>query len=133
MKIVRATVCALCLGTAACGGSSAPTSPTPVITTDTFTGSLAPTTSTYFPFNVAQMGVVTVTLVSAGPPSTISIGVGIGTFSGTTCSLVSGATVAASTTPALSGSVAVGSYCLLVADVGNLSASIDFNATVAHP
>jgi len=76
----------------------------------------------------------TVTSPSAGPPATIFMGVGIGTPSATTCATISGdSTIApASTTAQLTGTLAAGSYCVQVYDVGNEASPVTYSVTVAH-
>jgi hypothetical protein len=77
-----------------------------------------------------------VTLTAAGPPSTIFMGLGIGTLSGSTCVFLSGATanVQAGTTPQLSGaSIAAGAYCVEVYDIGNEASPVTYALTVVHP
>ena len=123
---------------AACGGSSNPstvTAPTGTVTTDTFNGTVQPGGSSINPFTVTVGGTVSVTLVSAGPPSTITMGLGIGNPSSTgTCSFLSGGTTVtqAGSTAQLSGTLAAGSYCVAVVDVGNAAGAITYTVTVAH-
>ena len=123
---------------AACGGSSNPstvTAPTGTVTTDTFNGTVQPGGSSINPFTVTVGGTVSVTLVSAGPPSTITMGLGIGNPSSTgTCSFLSGGTTVtqAGSTAQLSGTLAAGSYCVAVVDVGNAAGPITYTVTVAH-
>jgi hypothetical protein len=122
----------------ACSGSdSAPTITTPAATTttETFTGTVQPGFGFDFhPFTVAQTGTVSVTLTAAGPPSTIFMGLGIGTPSATACAVISGdSTIApASATAQLSGTLSAGSYCVQVYDVGNQAAPVTYSVTVAH-
>ena len=123
---------------AGCGGSSNPstvTAPTGTVTTDTFNGTVQPGGSSINPFTVTVGGTVSVTLVSAGPPATITMGLGIGTPSSTgTCSFLSGGTTvtSAGSTAQLTGSIAAGSYCVAVVDVGNAAGPITYTVTVAH-
>jgi hypothetical protein len=123
---------------AACGGSSNPstvTAPTGTVTTDTFNGTVQPGGSSINPFTVTVGGTVSVTLVSAGPPSTITMGLGIGNPSSTgTCSFLSGGTTVtqAGSTAQLSGTLAAGSYCVAVVDVGNAAGPITYTVTVSH-
>lgn len=131
-------------GAAACssGGSSSgltsptsPTSPTIAITTENFTGTVAVGGSDVHPFTVTLTnGDLNATLTAAGPPAGIFMGLGIGTLSGTACTLLSGGAVvtAASATPQLSGTAAAGSYCVVVSDVGNQTSDITYAVTVMH-
>src|SRR5262245_15569284 len=122
----------------ACGGSNDPvtvTAPTGTVTTDTFNGTVQPGGSSINNFTVTVGGTVSVTLVAAGPPATISMGLGIGNPSATgTCSFLSGGTTItqAGTTAQLSGQIAAGSYCVAVVDVGNAAGPIAYTVTVAH-
>ena len=78
---------------------------------------------------------MSVTLTAAGPPATIFMGLGIGTPSATACAVIaSDSTIAqASATAQLSGTVAAGSYCVQVYDVGNeYTTPVTYSVTVAH-
>jgi hypothetical protein len=127
------------LGMAAgCGGSSSDAAsvlaPTGTLVTETFSGTVQPGGLDFKPFTITTGGTVNVTLVSAGPPPTITMGLGIGTPGAGTCALLSGATTtaAASTTAQLNGSLNAGSYCVEVLDVGNAAGPIAYTLTVAH-
>ena len=115
--------------------SSSPTSPTVVATTETLSGTVDVGGSAVHQFTVALSGgQVNVTLTAAGPPSTIYMGIGIGTYSSDTCTLLSGASVVtqAGSTAQLTGTVNAGSYCLKVFDAGNQTASITYAVTLTH-
>src|SRR3954471_12163583 len=109
---------------ASCGGSD--TAPTQIAaaatSTETFRGSVQPPVNGQAQadshnFTVTSAGgTLTVTLTAAGPPATITMGVGVGSpNTAGTCILLSStsfAAVQASTTPALQGTVATaGTYC----------------------
>src|SRR5882724_701169 len=82
------------LATAACNnGSSTTTTASTLPTTETFSGTVGVGSSDFHSFTVAQSGTVNVTLNTAGPPSTIFMGLGLGTPSSSTCALISGGTV----------------------------------------
>jgi ABC-type glycerol-3-phosphate transport system substrate-binding protein len=130
---------------AACGGSNnttTVTAPTGTLTTDTFNGTLNPPVNGVFqvnihPFNITTAGgTINITLVSAGPPPTIQLGMALGNPSTTgTCSIVPGFTTqtAAGTTAQLSASGAPsGAYCVAVGDVGNVLQPVSYTVTVAH-
>ena len=132
------TSLAFCLAmlAAACdNGSSTPVLTPATISTEMFTGTVAVQGSDFHNFTVAQNGQVDVTLTTAGPPSSIFMGLGIGVPSGTTCSLLTNASVStqAGATAQLSGTAAAATYCVVVFDVGNQSAPVDYAVTVAHP
>jgi hypothetical protein len=130
---------ALVAATAACGGgssdNSAITAPTGTLVTDTFTGTVPMGGLDFQNFTVTTGGTINATLVAAGPPPTITMGFAIGTPSTTgVCSLLSGAqvTTPAGATAQLTGSLAAGTYCVEVVDVGNAAGPIAYTVTVAH-
>jgi hypothetical protein len=124
-----------------CGSGSSPTAtptptptPTPTITTETFAGTIQPTGVDVHPFTVVAQGPITATLTSLSPQSTITMGFGLGQPSGTACALISGAyTESAKAGYAISGTIAVGSYCVELYDLGNMTSANDYVITVAHP
>ena len=134
----RLVVCACLLATVACDNSSSnstSTSPSASVVTETFAGSVDVAGSAFHPFTVALSGgQVNVILTAAGPPSTIFMGLGIGTYSNSTCTLLSGGSVVtqAGATAQLSGTVNAGSYCVMVYDVGNQTAAVAYALTVTH-
>ena len=77
------------LGMAAgCGGASTSNSvvaPTGTLLTDTLSGTVQPGGVDFQPFTVTTGGTVNVTLLTAGPPPTITTGLALGTPSGTGC------------------------------------------------
>ena len=110
-------------------------SPSVTLTTDTLTGTVPVGGSDAHNIVLSQTGELDVTLTAAGPPSTIFMGLGIGTLSGSGCVFLSGATtnVQAGASPQLSGSaVAAGTYCVAVYDIGNEAAPITYSLTVVH-
>jgi hypothetical protein len=123
---------------AACGGSSNPTTvtaPTGTVVTQTFTGTIQPGGASNDPFTVTVAGTVSITLVSAGPPATITMGLGVGNPSSTgTCAFIQGGTTTATagSTAQLSGQLGAGSYCVAVVDIGNAAGPITYTVTVAH-
>src|SRR5215510_7609456 len=152
MKRMRATTVAILglmmFGTACSHNSSTSpsatssttsTSTTPAAPTvsESFTGTLPVGGFKFYSFNIAVNGTVNVTLNSiggAGVPSTVQVGLGIGTPSGIDCAattnVTAGTTAAA---PQTTGTFGPGLFCVRVFDVGNLFAPANFNITIAHP
>jgi hypothetical protein len=128
---------ALALGAAACGSSSSSSSTTPTTptTTDTLTGTVPLKGSDFKPFTVTATGEVDVTLTAAGPPSTITMGIGIGTPGSAGCTLIANASTltAPGSSPQVTGIMTPGTYCVLVYDVGNQTDAVSWTATVVHP
>ena len=140
------TVLCLSLTATACGDSSTATSPsdtssttvtvaTPTIT-ELFAGRVSVSGSTFYSFSVVENGTVNVTLAEvggAGVPSTVWLGLGIGTPSGEDCSAATTVNTAAGAAVHLTGTHAPGVYCVRVWDIGNLAGVAAINVTVAHP
>jgi hypothetical protein len=128
-----AAVLALIFGASACGSNSSSTSPSNT-TTETFSGTVAIHGSDTHNFTVNTAGEVDVTLTAAGPPSTIVMGVAIGTPSGSSCAAISGGSDAASagTSPQVTGIVTPGVLCVEVYDLGNATAPVSYTVTVKH-
>lgn len=128
---------ALLAGTAGCNNNSsatAATTPTVTRTTDTFTGTVQIAGSDFHSFPVATTGQIDVTLTAAGPPSTIVMGVSVGTPTDVKCTALAGASVNVSAgAPGPSGLVSAGTLCVDVHDVGNQSAPVSYTVTVTHP
>jgi hypothetical protein len=139
MKLALSALLVCWLAGAACGGSDNSTpnfvTPTPTLITEpAFTGTVQVGGTDNHTFTTTASGTLSVTLTAAGPPATIFMGLGVGTPSGTTCVLLSGGSTAtpAGTTPQLSGTIAAGSYCVSVFDIGNQTAPVTYSVTVTH-
>ena len=141
MKHPLLMLLALTLSASACttsANTSTPatiTTPSVALTTETITGTVPVGGSDIHNVVLSQTGELDVTLTAAGPPSTIFMGLGIGTVSGSSCVFLSGATtnVQAGTSPQLSGSsVAAGTYCVAVYDIGNQASPVTYSLTVVH-
>jgi len=137
MKALVPFALLVALTAAACGDKSSvsTTTPTTTQTTETFSGTVAVKGSNAHNFSVSAPGAVIVTLTVASPPATVVMGVGIGTPTGSTCALLTGASVdtAAGTTAQLSGVVTAGALCVQVYDVGNQTSPVSYTVTVVHP
>jgi hypothetical protein len=83
---------------------------------------------------VQSGGALAATLTAAGPPATIFMGFGIGSWDGTSCTLLSGGSVntQAGAVAQLSGTVNSGNYCVMVYDIGNQTAPISYTWTMTH-
>jgi hypothetical protein len=90
----------------------------------------------FYSFTVAAYGTVNITLNKVSGnlvPSTVWLGLGIGSPSGTTCATTSTVNTAPGTAAQVTGTYDVGVYCANVADIGNLVAPATFDVTIAHP
>ena len=112
------------------------TAPSGTPTTDKFTGTVPVGGSDVKTFNILLAnGQLNVILTAAGPPPTIQMGLAVGTFNGSTCTIFQGGSVttAAGATAQLAGTaVSAGLYCVQVSDVGNQSAPVTYAVTVIH-
>src|SRR3954471_15020093 len=138
--IVTTTLAVAAISAAACGGSSSTSNiaaPTGTVTTDTFTGTVQQSGTNVHSFMVTTPGSISVTLTAAGPPSAITMGLGIGNPDASgNCIFLSGGTtqaIANPTTPQLSGSLtSSGAYCVAIGDIGNAAGPITYSITVSH-
>jgi hypothetical protein len=126
------------LVTTACdnSGSTDTTSPTSTVptTSETFSDTVGVQGQSIKPFTVSQVGPVSATLTAVGPPATVFVGLGVGTFSAGTCALAATINTQASTIAQISGTATLtGQYCVEVYDIGNLTAPVTYSVTVTHP
>lgn len=99
-------------------------------TTETFTGTVAPLSSTSHSVAVAGSGEVTATLstISSG----VTVGLAIGSESAGACTRTASNDAATAGT-SLSTEVEAGSHCVVVYDAGTLAATASYTLSVAHP
>jgi hypothetical protein len=132
MVSITSLLAASCDNSGSDSGTTAPTTP---IVTENFTGTVDPAGVSINQFTVTNSGFqVNVILTAAGPPTTIYEGLGVGSYSNGTCTLLTnGSTlVQAGSTAQLSGTVNAGVYCVEVFDAGNQTAQINYAVTVTH-
>jgi hypothetical protein len=133
-------LCGAAILTAGCGGSA--TAPTPVAKTEAFTGTLQPLGSDFKTFTITAQGVtdlsVTInTLVTVAPPGTavtgITIGVGFGSISGSTCVLqVQNSAAAIGQELFAPSGASPGTYCVQIFDVSTLTEAVTYSLTLKH-
>jgi hypothetical protein len=129
------------LASASCGTgtTTSPTSTTPLRTDEVFGGQLGVGDSHFYSFTAVSPGTTDVTLVSLRPvgvkTSTLApvVGLGLGTPSGTTCALSSALNTAPALSRQLSVTTDVSTYCVMIADVGNLTDTVDYTIRIVHP
>ena len=146
-RMIGWTALVLAVSSAGCGNSGSTTAAsststttttsvaTPT-TTDVFTGTLDVGSTVFFTFDVSVNGTVNATVSSisgAGVPSTVQVRLGLGTVTDGSCaaSVFSSSAFAGSTAP-VTTTFAPGTYCVSVADIGNLFRRADFSVSVAH-
>jgi hypothetical protein len=135
---------ALALGLAfvvSCGEDTptTPTSTTPTVVTDTFSGSINKNGAASHRFTAAATGSVTATLTAVGPDAlgadgaALVVGFGIGTWNGTACSVVLAQDKAIQSSVIYGNVNASGELCVRIFDVGNIVDQVDYTMTVVHP
>ena len=125
-----------------CGNNDTTTTPTPTTDTrsnETFGATLSVGQSQFYSFTTLSPGQTDITLVSLRPSGSVNVtlsrtvGLGLGTPQGTDCALSS----ATNTTPALKAQLSVATnvstYCVKIADIGNLTGAVDYTIRVLHP
>jgi hypothetical protein len=148
MKL-RACFCTLVLTLATAFGCSKDTPTSPSTDTDTSTSTAASPAFTedwidtvpvggerFYSFTVTQYGTVNVTLTSVSGqyvPSTVTMGLGLGTPTAETCATTTSVSVQSGSSPQITGAYNPGVYCVKVNDVGNLFSAATFGVTVAYP
>lgn len=126
---------ALVAGAAACGDDpTTPTTPTPPATvTETFSGSVTRNGAATHTFATQASGTVTATLTTLAPDSALVIGLSLGTFNGSACQLVITKDDATQGTIVTGGVSTLGSLCVRIYDVGNITDPVTYDITVVHP
>jgi hypothetical protein len=127
---------------AGCGDNATTTTPTTtsdVRSTETFGATLNPGQSQFYSFTTISPGTTEITLISIRPSGSVSttlspvVGLGLGTPQAIDCALSSATT----TTPGLKAQVSVATnvstYCVKIADLGNLTGAVDYTIRVVHP
>ena len=152
MKRLILIALSLALTAVACdngsSSSTTPTTPSQTLATDILTGTVPPPVngvlqSDFRPLTVGQGGgQISVTLTSAVETfpggsllTTVTMGLAVGTLSGTTCTIIPGASTVAQggSTAQLTGSLAAGSYCVQVSDVTSQLGPVAWAVAVVHP
>lgn len=134
MKRILWLVLGVALAAAGCADPVAPTAPTPAAPTipEIFTDTLLVAGVNTHNFSVNAIGGVRVTLSSVQPRA--AVGIGIGTPSLGSCSVIDRVNAAtAGTTVLLSGTATVpGLYCVTIYDLGNLVEPAVYTINVLH-
>ena len=143
--MIRSLVIICVLLVTGCGSDSitSPTTTTETTTTvasptvtEVFEGTVPVSGSKFYSFATSTYGTINVTLTSVTGsfvPSTVMVSVGLGQPSGTECVTSITSNTASGTSPQISGPYAAGTYCVRIADIGNLFAPASFSITVAYP
>jgi hypothetical protein len=134
----RLLLIAALLATSACGDDNenlTPTTPTnPTTVTETFSGTLTVNGAVTHPFATQLSGAVTATLTSVAPDNTKTMGLSLGTWNGAVCQIVLANDQARQGT-VVTGNVTstLGSLCVRIYDVGQLTEAATYEIQVVHP
>lgn len=141
---------AILLGSSTSCNSSNPTAPTPVLQTETFTGTLQPlgldvkTFAVVYVQSTTDLSVIVnslTTVASSTPVTGITIGVGFGALSGSTCSLQIQTPVATLGQELFApNGASPGTYCVQIFDcptgatgcTSTLTEAVTYSMTVKH-
>ena len=135
-------VALLALAVSPACGDDTPTTPTPTTparSAEIFGGTIDVGGSQFYSFSVSQAGTTEVTLLSLRPAGVatstvdIAVGLGLGTPAGTECALSSAITATPALTKQLSVTTQVSTYCVKIADIGGLTAPLDYTVRILHP
>jgi len=137
MKYSVALACALALAAlaVACSDPVAPNPPIPVTPTitESFSGTLTIGGSNLHQFTVNQPGGLKVMLTSVVPSAAVQLSIGTPSTATGTCAVLNGLTAVADVNAQISGTATVpGTFCVSVADIGNLVESVDYTISVLH-
>jgi hypothetical protein len=125
-----------CLGVAGCEetGDPSPITPDPLPdVTDTFTGTLNRNGAATFNFTVQGGGLVALTLTKVAPDNTIAVGLAMGTWNGTTCSVVLANDNSVENTTVVGQAGGIGQLCVRIYDIGKVVDPVEFELVVRHP
>jgi hypothetical protein len=118
-------------------GDDEPTTPTaptaPTVVTETFNGVVNRNGAQVHTFTTGASGQVTATLKFLVPDNTVKMGLALGTWNNTSCQLVISRTDAGEGTAVIGAVSALGTLCVYIHDVGNLTAATQYEIEVAHP
>jgi hypothetical protein len=127
---------------ASCGNDSTVTSPTTTSDTrqnETFGATLNVGQSQFYSFTTISAGTTDITLVSVRPTGSVAttlspvVGLGLGTPQATDCALSNATNTAPALKAQLSVATSVSTYCVKIADIGNLTGAVDYTIRVVHP
>lgn len=135
MRGLRALLAAGLVGGAlACESTPVDPTPTPTVQDLFFASQLMAGGTTTRTFTTPRQGDVKVFFSSLIPDNTAEIGVGLGTFDGTTCTLTSSVMVKSGSADAvITSALPAGTYCVRVWDPGVLTKTNDFSFTINMP
>jgi hypothetical protein len=125
----------LTLTSAACGSDDAPetpTEPSAVSVTENLTETLTVNGAKTFPFIANRAGTVTAKFTALSPDDTITLGLSLGTWNGSSCQIIIANDSAKLNVTVVGTAQQTGQFCARVYDVGRLTAPTDFTIELTH-
>jgi hypothetical protein len=133
MKVVTTLLVASLVAAAGCDSDT--NEPDITSTVETFASRLQENGSAWRSVNVTKAGDVTMQLVSL-TQTDAKMNLGIGTISGTQCVIAASVDTVANGTevaPQLTRTLSTGTYCVRIADIGNLTQLVEFSIRIEKP
>jgi hypothetical protein len=133
MKVVHTLLLASLVALAGCDNKT--TNPDATTTVEQFASRIQEKGSAWRQVNVATGGDVKLQLITLTQVDAV-MNLGIGTISGTQCVLAANVDTKADSSavnPQLTRTVAAGTYCVRIADIGNLTQIVDFTIRIEKP
>jgi hypothetical protein len=134
-RALRVGASLLVLMTVGCtqsGSTALPRPTTPPSKLATYTGTLQPMATNFYAITITNPGYVEATLVGLGGPPATTVGLGIGNLTASgTCALIYSVTTPAGMAAQVVGTGLSGTLCVTIYDVGNLTAPTLYTITVA--
>ena len=132
-------VAVIAAGAAGCSDDTPtiPTTPntpgTPMTFTETFSGAINTNGAATSSFTAKTGGTVVATLTAVAPDATTTVGLSLGTWTGTACQVVI-ANDAAVQGAIITGTVtSAASLCVRIYDIGKLTGNVNYTITVVRP
>ena len=125
----------LMLGTAACGSNNPTTNPDttpPPTVTETNSDTLTVNGAKTQPFTVSRAGSATATVIALDPDPAVVFGLSLGTWNGSTCTLIVTNDNAALNVTVTGTAQSAGTFCARVYDVGKLTAPTNYTLQITH-
>ena len=129
---LAALVAAVLFNSACSNTPTTPSTPTATTVTDTFSGTLSRNGASSYAFSVSTAGFVYATLTSVAD-STAVVGLSLGTWTGTSCTVILSNDQAVQGTTVTGSVTGLGTLCARVYDVGKVASPLDYQVTVVHP
>ena len=127
------------LGAAGCDSTTTPTSSNTSTTsttatsiTETFRGTVSINGAATFSFGVLAQGAVTATYKTISPATTATMGLALGIWNGSTCSVIIANDNAVLNSTVIGNASSAGTLCVRAYDVGRLTATQTVELTVTH-